>query len=109
MNELFPRETQTNIYRTLQECLTNIGKYAQASRLNVAIKRENGHVTFMVADNGRGFKVKVVLGDPTHRGLGLMAMQERGRMMGGTLEIRGEEGKGTRITLIIPVNPGQAG
>ena len=37
MDELFPRETQINIYRTFQECLTNIGKYAQASRLSVAI------------------------------------------------------------------------
>jgi two-component system sensor histidine kinase UhpB len=109
LDELFPRETQINIYRTLQECLTNIGKYAQASRLSVAIKRENGHVTFMVADNGSGFKVKEVLADPTRRGLGLMAMKERGRMMGGTLEIRSEEGKGTRITLIIPVSASRAG
>lgn len=109
MDELFPRETQINVYRTFQECLTNIGKYAQASRLIVAIKRENNHVGFMVADNGRGFKVNEILGDPTRRGLGLMAMKERGRMMGGTLEIKSEEGKGTRITLIIPVDPGQAG
>ena len=63
----------------------------------------------MVADNGRGFKVNEVLGDPTRRGLGLMAMKERARMMGGSLEIRSEEGKGTRITLIIPVSAGQAG
>ena len=109
IDELFPRETQINIYRTFQECLTNIGKYAQASRLSVAIKQENSHVAFMVADNGRGFKVNEVLGDPNRRGLGLMAMQERGRMMGGSLEIRSEEGKGTRIALIIPVSTGQAG
>jgi PAS domain S-box-containing protein len=109
MDELFPRETQINIYRTFQECLTNIGKYAQASRLSVAIEREDSQVSFMVADNGRGFKVNEVLGDSTRRGLGLMAMKERARMMGGSLEIRSEEGKGTRIALLIPVNAGQAG
>ena len=58
MDELFPRETQVNIYRIFQECLTNIGKYAQASRLTVAIKREDRQVAFMVADNGSGFKVQ---------------------------------------------------
>jgi signal transduction histidine kinase len=109
MDELFPQETQINIYRTFQECLTNIGKYAQASRLSVSVTREGSQVSFMVADNGRGFKVHEVLGDPTRRGLGLISMQERGRMMGGSLTIRSEEGNGTRITLIIPVSPGQAG
>jgi two-component system sensor histidine kinase UhpB len=108
MDKLFPQETQINIYRTFQECLTNIGKYAQASRLTVTITREGNQVSFMVADNGRGFNVNEVLGDPTRRGLGLLAMKERGRMMGGFLEIRSEEGKGTRIALIIPVSPGQA-
>ena len=62
MDELFPREAQINIYRIFQECLTNIGKYAQASRLTIAIKREDSQVAFMVADNGRGFKVDEVLG-----------------------------------------------
>jgi two-component system sensor histidine kinase UhpB len=109
MDELFPRETQINIYRTFQECLTNIGKYAQATRLSVAISREDSQVSFMVADNGIGFKVNEVLGDPSRHGLGLIAMKERARMMGGSLEIRSEEGTGTRITLIIPVSPGQAG
>ena len=109
MDDLFPRETQINIYRTFQECLTNIGKYAQASRLSVAIKREDGQVAFMVADNGRGFNVNEVLSDSTRRGLGLMAMKERGRMMGGSLEIRSEAGQGTRIAFIIPVSSHQAG
>jgi signal transduction histidine kinase len=108
LDELFPRETQINIYRTFQECLTNIGKYAQASRLTVEITRDDNQVSFTLADNGRGFKVNEVLSDPTRRGLGLMAMKERGRMMGGSLEIRSEEGQGTRIVLIIPVSPGQA-
>ena len=110
MNELFSREAQINIYRIFQEALTNIGKYAQASRLTIAMQREDGQVAFMVADNGRGFKVDEVLGgDPSCRGLGLMAMKERVRMMGGTLEIKSEEGKGTRITFIIPVSANRAG
>jgi len=54
LNGLFPRETQIGIYRIFQESLTNIGKYAQASRLTIAIKREASDVAFMVADNGRG-------------------------------------------------------
>ena len=48
-------------------------------------------------------------GGPTRRGLSLMAMQERAHMMGGSLEIRSEEGKETRITLMIPVSASQAG
>ena len=102
---LFPRKTQIGIYRIFQESLTNIGKYAQASRLTIAIKREDGQVAFMVADNGKGFNPDEVLGgDPSRRGLGLMAMQERARMMGGSLEIKSEEGKGTRITFRIPMS-----
>jgi signal transduction histidine kinase len=64
----------------------------------------------MVADNGKGFNPDEVLdGDPSRRGLGLMAMKERVRMMGGSLEITSEEGKGTRIAFRIPVGRSQAG
>jgi PAS domain S-box-containing protein len=104
INDLFPRQAQINIYRIFQEALTNIGKYAQASQLRIAIKREDSQVSFLMADNGKGFKVDEVLGgDQTRRGLGLMAMKERARMMGGTLEIWSQEGEGTRIALIIPI------
>jgi signal transduction histidine kinase len=102
---LFPRKTQIGIYRIFQESLTNIGKYAQASRLTFTIKREDSYVAFLVADNGRGCNLDEVMGrDPTNRGLGLMAMQERALMMGGTLEIKSEAGKGTRITFRIPIS-----
>ncbi len=110
LDELFPREAQINIYRIFQESLTNIGKYAQASRLTIAMQREDGQVAFMVADNGKGFTVAEVLGrDHSCRGLGLMAMEERVRMMGGSLEITSEAGQGTRIAFIIPVSAGLAG
>ncbi|MGB8992760.1 MAG: PAS domain S-box protein [Desulfobaccales bacterium] len=109
IDKLFPRQEQINIYRIFQECLTNIGKYAQASRLSIAMKREDGQVTFVVADNGKGFTVEEVLGrDQTQRGMGLMAMKERARMMGGTLEIWSQAGEGTRVALLIPISDRKA-
>jgi PAS domain S-box-containing protein len=109
IDKLFPRPEQINIYRIFQECLTNIGKYAQASRLSIGMKSEDGQVTFVVADNGKGFNVAEVLGrDHTRRGMGLMAMKERARMMGGTLEISSQEGEGTRIALLIPITDRKA-
>jgi PAS domain S-box-containing protein len=110
MDESFPLETQIGIYRIFQESLTNIGKYAEASRLTVAIRRGDGHVSFLVADDGRGFNVDEVWSrDPASRGLGLMAMEERARMMGGSLEIRSQEGQGTRIEFKVPVSGSLAG
>lgn len=104
LDELFSRETQIVIYRIFQESLTNIGKYAHASRLTIAIRPEDGQISFLVADNGRGFNLKEAYDhDSAHRGLGLMAMEERVRMMGGTLEIQSQEGVGTRISFKIPV------
>ena len=105
LDGLFPREMQIGIYRIFQESLTNIGKYAEASRITIAIKREASDVAFMVADNGRGCDLDEVVGrDPANRGLGLMAMKERAHMMGGTLEIKSQEGEGTRIAFQIPIS-----
>lgn len=110
IDELLSREAQINIYRIFQESLTNIGKYAQASSLRVVIKVEAGQVSFLIADNGKGFKVEEVWGrDPASRGLGLMAMEERAHMMGGVLEIKSQEGQGTQLTFKIPVSPSQTG
>ena len=108
IDQLLSREAQINIYRIFQESLTNIGKYAQASSLQVVIKAEAGQVSFLIADNGKGFKVEEVWGrDPASRGLGLMAMEERVHMMGGVLEIKSQEGQGTQLTFKIPVSPSQ--
>ncbi len=110
LDELFSREAQINIYRIFQESLTNIGKYAEASQLSVAIRRGDGCVSVQIADNGKGFRVEEVWGrDPSRRGLGLMAMEERAKMLGGTLEIKSAEGQGTQLLLMIPLSDSQAG
>ncbi len=103
----FPREAQTNIYRIFQESLTNIGKYAQASSLTMAVTQKNGRIFFRMADDGQGFDVeKVMARESTRRGLGLAAMEERGRMLGGKVEIKSQPGEGTEITLSVPIRNG---
>ena len=100
IDALFPLPTQIAIYRIIQESLTNIGKHSQADLLLVAITRHDDRVSFLIQDNGKGF-------DPAQPrrqslGMGLAAMQERARMVGGVLSISSQEGAGTKISLDIP-------
>jgi signal transduction histidine kinase len=102
---LFSLEAQINIYRIFQECLTNIGKYAKPTQVAATMKRENGSVAFLVADNGRGFDIKEVLSrGARQKGLGLAAMEERVRMLEGKLEIHSHKGVGTKVSFSIPVS-----
>jgi PAS domain S-box-containing protein len=101
---LFSPEAQLNIYRICQESFNNITKYAQASQVSVSLKRRDGCVGFQIEDNGRGFDHQKVINEYiTDRGLGLTAMDERARMLEGSLKIWSKEGQGTKITLIVPI------
>ena len=60
IDHLFSPETRINIYRIFQESLTNIVRHAEASRIDVEIKRENDLVTFRLKDDGKGFDLKKV-------------------------------------------------
>jgi two-component system sensor histidine kinase UhpB len=105
LNDLFPAEAQINIYRIFQECLTNISKHAEANQVSLWIREKDGRVSLIMEDDGKGFDVGEVLGrEATGRGLGLAALDERARMLGGSLEIQSRVGAGTRITCNIPVN-----
>jgi PAS domain S-box-containing protein len=108
LDQLFPSEAQIMIYRIFQECLTNISKHAGATEVSIAVKEKDGLISLVFEDNGAGF-------DPSQasarrasgRGLGLAALDERARMLGGTLKIRSQPGSGTRVTCVIPVNQGK--
>ncbi|MCK9375377.1 MAG: response regulator [Syntrophobacterales bacterium] len=106
IDDLFSPDAQINIFRIFQESLTNIGKYAHADRLLVAAKKQDGQVQFLVEDDGDGFDLaQVKTRDPGHKGLGLTAMAERVRMLGGALQISSREGVGTQISFTIPTAP----
>ena len=105
LDHLFPADAQIIIYRIFQECLTNISKHASATEVSIAVKEHDGLISLMLEDNGVGFDPAQVLARrATGRGLGLAALDERARMLGGTLEIRSQPGAGTRVTCVIPVD-----
>jgi PAS domain S-box-containing protein len=109
IDDLFPHNTQINIYRIFQESLTNIVRHSQARQVSVAIQKHDDYVFFSIADDGRGFEVQQVLArEPSQRGLGLAAMQERVRIASGNLDIWSQIGSGTRITFTIPTRPGSS-
>ena len=107
IDDLFSQDAQIIIYRILQEALTNIGKHAKAKNVSMAIKKHDDRVSFSIEDDGIGFDVpRAAMVNPDERGLGLTIMDERARMLGGSLELWSEEGKGTRISFHIPLGKG---
>jgi PAS domain S-box-containing protein len=107
---VYLHEEEIIIYRIFQELLTNIAKHAGATEVAVAVKKKRQAVSFQVADNGQGFDwQRLQARDAAERGLGLAAMDERVRMLGGELAISSRPGKGTRIVFTIPLKQRQAG
>jgi signal transduction histidine kinase len=101
---LLAPEQEVIIYRIFQESLTNISKHARATRVTVAIDKSPGAIRFSIEDNGVGFKLEdLSRRNPVEAGLGLDSIEERARMLNGTLEIWSREGQGTRITLVVPL------
>jgi PAS domain S-box-containing protein len=95
------REQSTVVFRILQEAMTNILRHAQASRVRVLIEEEDGGIVLEVQDNGRGITESEKLGAHS---LGLLGMRERANSIGGSIDISGTSGGGTKLVLHVPVN-----
>ena len=107
MDHLFPQDVETNIYRIIQESLTNIGKHAQARHVSMVTEIGDDGVRFIVEDDGKGFDPEQeIRKDPIKRGMGLTTMEERVRILGGSFDLWSQEGQGTRITFCIPKKNG---
>ncbi|MEX5218859.1 MAG: PAS domain S-box protein [Nitrospira sp.] len=97
-----PQTITTCLFRTLQESLHNVVKYARASQIAVDLEKAGDVIRMTVADNGKGFDLKHA---QSPSGLGLISMQERVRLLNGVLEIKSEPGKGATIQISLPVAP----
>jgi signal transduction histidine kinase len=85
--------------------LNNVVKHAAATEVILELKRESNTVRFSLLDNGRGF---LKTNWKSNSGLGLESIAERAKFLGGTFEIQSAPGKGTRLTVLLPVPPRHA-
>jgi PAS domain S-box-containing protein len=92
----------TTLFRIFQETLTNVARHARASRVDVSLQEDDEALLLSIRDNGRGI-TETQLTDP--HSLGLLGMHERVAHWNGKLSIRGEAGKGTTVTVHIPIPP----
>jgi signal transduction histidine kinase len=92
----------TVFFRIFQETLTNIMRHAHATRVEVQLREDAGHLVLMVQDNGRGISEDEIAGS---RSLGLLGMRERAMLIGGELNLQGRPGRGTTVTLRVPLPP----
>ena len=101
-----PPEIETTLYRIAQEALTNVARHAQAKRVSVLLERRPGYVSLIVEDDGHGFDAQGVMGACASPGkLGLLGMQERVRLAGGTLTIESTSGAGATVFARLPLEP----
>ena len=93
---------QLTVYRLVQESLTNIAKYAEASQVVVSLQNMDSYITIEVHDNGKGFETTNV--SPTSHGLA--GMRHRVEAAGGRLTVVSSKntGAGTRISAVLPGN-----
>ena len=92
----------TATFRIFQECLTNVIRHAQAKQVRVALRQEEGNIVLVVEDDGVGFcrpDLSNSLGS-----LGLLGMKERAQFCGGDVHISSSPGKGTTVTVRVPVD-----
>ncbi|HXV37155.1 MAG TPA: ATP-binding protein, partial [Myxococcota bacterium] len=89
-----------NAYRCVQEALNNVFRHARAQRAWVRALVRGGELQITVADRGIGFDPRA----RDHTRLGLLGMQERAELLGGTFEIHSEPGRGTEIAIRIPID-----
>jgi two-component system sensor histidine kinase UhpB len=88
----------TALFRIFQEMMTNVARHSEATSVVVSLMQDAENLLLRVSDNGRG-----ITECERRDALGLLGMQERAWMFGGEVEIRGTAGKGTDVTLKVPL------
>lgn len=99
---LFAPGVEAQALRIIQEAMTNAGKHAQASRVEVAFSLIGDLVQIVVSDDGVGFDMRILGASDDTAHFGLAIMRERAERAGGVLKIRSALGQGTRISATLP-------
>ncbi|AWV05077.1 histidine kinase [Burkholderia sp. JP2-270] len=102
----FNRESGIEVFRMVQEALTNVARHSGATQVVLDIVRDDPHCIVRIADNGRGVTRET---SPSRRSFGLIGMRERAALLGGEIRIRTEPGSGFELTAILPLAALEAG
>jgi PAS domain S-box-containing protein len=94
-----PNETSICVYRIVQEALTNVARHSNAKAAQVALVTTDKMMRLTIHDAGVGFHPKLC-----KRGIGLVSIEERVRLMGGSVSVESQPGDGTKIEAEIPVS-----
>ena len=98
-----PKSVEINLYRIIQEALTNISKHAGSNKAVINLDQVNNKLLLTIKDFGRGFFVTDIYLKQGLKGLGLISLAERVRIINGQLKIRSRPGGGTTICITIPL------
>ena len=93
-------EQSTAVFRIFQEALTNIQRHAGATRVDVTMTVDGREFVLTVRDNGRGITEEEKSGPSS---IGLLGMRERAHLIGGEVDVAGVAGKGTTVTVRLPI------
>jgi signal transduction histidine kinase len=94
---------KTNLYRIVQEALTNCARHANARSISIAVDQDGDRLRLVIRDDGIGIKAS-----GRGKGLGLIGIQERARELGGTARIEPGPSQGTVLTVIMPAQQSAA-
>lgn len=95
-----------NIYRIIHECLMNSAKHADANKIELLLKDENGEIYISIKDDGIGFENKKNISDENNKHYGLAIVKDRVSYLNGKYSISSDENKGTHIEVRIPNEKG---
>jgi len=93
------RENSTNLFRIVQESLTNVIRHANATKVQINFKEEDGILLLEVVDNGRGISGSAI---SNPKSFGLIGIKERVHSLGGEVDFAGIANEGTRVTVKLP-------
>jgi signal transduction histidine kinase len=98
-DERLAPDTETVVYRVVQEALTNVVRHAQATRVSIAVTMSGDRVRAHIEDNGIGFDPSLGADQPH---LGVVGMEERAPVVGGTVSVTSRPGEGTTVLVEVP-------
>jgi signal transduction histidine kinase len=93
-------DLSTAVFRIFQEALTNAARHSNASKVKAVLTKETDKIVLIIKDNGKGITENQIT-DP--KAFGIIGMRERAHFLGGEVRVNGAPGKGTSITVSIPL------